>query len=68
MLPRSEQAIISFSLDNVNNFLKGCFKNLAYESIDYVSARGGYFNLPKKSYSEGTTKTAYYFYEDYQTY
>lgn len=56
---------ISFSFDSINNFLENCFKNLAFEAVDYVSLQGGYFTLPKKSYSEGIINTAFYFYEEY---
>lgn len=56
---------IAFSAPEVNSFLNNCFRNLAYEGIDFISARGGYFYLPKNHYSYGIIKTAYYFYEDY---
>ena len=59
---------VSFSSDNIKNYLEICFKNLAQEGVDHISARGGYFALPKKSYSVGIINTAYYFYEDNSLY
>ncbi|MBI2657611.1 hypothetical protein HYX08_02855 [Candidatus Woesearchaeota archaeon] len=57
-------AMAPFSAENSNNFLVFCLKDLASEAIDYLSMRGGYFTLPKKSYSGGIINTPFYFYED----
>ena len=41
-----KSAKIPFELVSINNYLKICFQNLAYEGMDYISERGGYFSLP----------------------
>jgi hypothetical protein len=50
----------------VKNYIDSCIKNVGRDAIEYVSKRGGYFELPQYSYNDQFTQTAYYYYEYFE--